>query len=89
MFPGGRGGEMETNDEQRVRIYERFVRYEIRILLKPHAWGTYKFIPATSFFLCDFHDMVEELPGITKFTKSVAELHLKSIPFGNGNVDSK
>ena len=46
---------------------------------KPHAWGSYKSIPDTHFFLCDFHDMVEELPDITRFTKMVAELHLRSV----------
>jgi protein-ribulosamine 3-kinase len=48
-------------------------------LPKPHAWGSYKSIPDTHFFLCDFHDMVEELPDITRFTKLVAELHLRSV----------
>ena len=51
---------------------------------RPHDWGSYKSIPDTHFFLCDFHDMVEELPEITNFTKSVAELHRKSLPAGNG-----
>jgi protein-ribulosamine 3-kinase len=53
-------------------------------LPKPHAWGSYRDQPDTHFFLCDFHDMVEELPEITKFTKSVAELHLRSIPSSPG-----
>lgn len=48
-------------------------------LPKPHAWGSYKSITDTHFFLCDFHDMVEELPEISQFTKSVAELHLRSV----------
>lgn len=41
--------------------------------------GSYKSITDTHFFLCDFHAMVEELPEISQFTKSVAELHLRSV----------
>ncbi|KAF2649449.1 hypothetical protein K491DRAFT_721643 [Lophiostoma macrostomum CBS 122681] len=45
---------------------------------KPHAWGTYHGLPQFHFFLCDFHDMTDELPEIESFTSTVARLHKAS-----------
>jgi len=47
---------------------------------KPIAWGTYASDPSTHFFLCAFHEMGDDLPEISKFCASLAELHQKSIP---------
>jgi fructosamine-3-kinase len=41
----------------------------------PIAWGTYATIPEVHFFLCDFHDMTDELPDLTSFPAKMAELH--------------
>ncbi|PGH12526.1 hypothetical protein AJ80_06687 [Polytolypa hystricis UAMH7299] len=46
---------------------------------KPHAWGTYKKFDYMHFFLCDFHDMIEELPDTVSFTTRVAGLHKASL----------
>ncbi|RKK89758.1 hypothetical protein BFJ68_g16633 [Fusarium oxysporum] len=51
---------------------------------KPHAWGTYQSLPNLHFFLCDFHDMTEELPEIETFTSNVARLHKASLPLSPG-----
>ncbi|KAF8428592.1 Fructosamine kinase-domain-containing protein [Tirmania nivea] len=52
---------------------------------KPHAWGSYQSLPDTHFFLCDFHDMIEELPpDIDNFTKRLADLHRSSISASPG-----
>lgn len=45
---------------------------------KPIAYGTYESIPDTHFFLCDFQDMVEEMPDPHKFTARLATLHQNS-----------
>lgn len=42
---------------------------------RPIAWGTYTTIPDTHFFLCDFHDMTDELPDLHTFPAMLAELH--------------
>ncbi|GAB1315398.1 hypothetical protein MFIFM68171_05608 [Madurella fahalii] len=46
---------------------------------KPCAWGSYKDIPDMHFFMCEFRDMVEELPEIEAFTSSVARLHKSAV----------
>ncbi|KAK3936149.1 Fructosamine kinase-domain-containing protein [Diplogelasinospora grovesii] len=46
---------------------------------KPYAWGSYKDIPDTHFFMCAFRDMVEELPEIEAFTSSLARLHKSAV----------
>ncbi|KAK8867654.1 Fructosamine kinase-domain-containing protein [Apiospora arundinis] len=51
---------------------------------KPVAWGTYQDMPQFHFFLCDFHDMTEELPPVEEFTASIARLHKASIPLSPG-----
>lgn len=63
---------------------------------KPIAWGTYKSNPDIHFFLCDFHDMDNELPDVNKFAENLAKLHQESVSpnqkFGfhvttyNGNI---
>lgn len=45
---------------------------------KPIAWGTYKTIPDTHFFLCDFREMIDEMPDPHKFTARLAALHQDS-----------
>jgi protein-ribulosamine 3-kinase len=47
---------------------------------RPIAWGTYLTDPNNHFYLCDFHDMTDELPDVAKFCAKVARLHLNSIP---------
>jgi protein-ribulosamine 3-kinase len=42
---------------------------------KPIAWGTYKTIPDTHFFLCEFREMMEDMPDPHKFTARLADLH--------------
>jgi protein-ribulosamine 3-kinase len=42
---------------------------------RPIAWGTYASIPDVHFFLCDFHDMTDELPDLQSFPMKMAELH--------------
>ena len=45
---------------------------------KPIAWGTYKTIPNTHFFLCEFREMMDDMPDPHKFTKQLAALHQNS-----------
>lgn len=47
---------------------------------RPVAWGTYKSNPSTHFYLCDFVDMIEDLPDVQKFCALLAKLHRESIP---------
>jgi protein-ribulosamine 3-kinase len=63
---------------------------------KPIAWGTFKSNPDLHFFVCDFHDMDDELPEIKQFSSNLAKLHRNSVSptgkFGfhvttyNGNI---
>jgi protein-ribulosamine 3-kinase len=46
---------------------------------RPIAWGSYATIPDVHFFLCDFHDMTDELPDLQTFPAKLAELHRKSV----------
>lgn len=45
---------------------------------KPIARGTYKSIPDMHFFLCEYREMVNDMPDPHKFTARLAELHQKS-----------
>lgn len=47
---------------------------------KPIAWGKYLADPETYFYICEFHEMTDELPDVTKFCAKLARLHLNSIP---------
>ncbi|KXH26487.1 hypothetical protein CSAL01_05410 [Colletotrichum salicis] len=45
---------------------------------KPIGWGTYVSDPDTHFYLCEFVEMYEDLPGARDWATSVADLHLNS-----------
>jgi len=45
---------------------------------RPIAHGTYASNPSIHFFLCDFIDMIDELPDIRTFTYKIAQLHSTS-----------
>jgi protein-ribulosamine 3-kinase len=36
---------------------------------EPIAWGSYKTVPDTHFFLCQYREMLEEMPDPHKFTE--------------------
>ncbi len=46
---------------------------------KPLAWGTYKKDPDSHFYMCDFYDMTDDLPDISRFCAVVAQIHLDSM----------
>jgi len=46
---------------------------------KPIAWGEYANEADTYFFLCDFHDMTDEVPDVSDFPEMVAKLHKKGV----------
>lgn len=45
---------------------------------KPIAWGTYDTIKDTHFYLCDFREMIYEMPDPHKFGARLAALHQSS-----------
>lgn len=45
---------------------------------KPIAWGTYETIMDTHFFLCQYREMIDEMPDPYKFTALLADLHENS-----------
>ncbi|OIW22409.1 hypothetical protein CONLIGDRAFT_665025, partial [Coniochaeta ligniaria NRRL 30616] len=46
---------------------------------RPVGWGTYKSDPNSHFYLCDFVDMIDELPDIRRFCQMLAKLHHDSM----------
>ena len=45
---------------------------------KPIAWGSYETIPDTHFYLCEFREMLDDMPDPHKFTARLASLHQNS-----------
>lgn len=46
---------------------------------KPLSWGTYKSEPDIHYYICDFVDMLDELPNAHKWGETISKLHLKSM----------
>ena len=44
----------------------------------PIAWGTYETDSDTHFYLCEFREMIDEMPDPNKFTVRLAALHQSS-----------
>lgn len=45
---------------------------------KPVAWGSYKSVPNTYFFLCEYREMIEDMPDPSAFASRLARLHQTS-----------
>lgn len=59
---------------------EIFHKYIPKHVPRPLAWGHYKSDPSTWFYLCEFHDMVEdEVPEADGFVNIIAQVHKKSM----------
>ncbi|KAG8529169.1 uncharacterized protein KY384_005804 [Bacidia gigantensis] len=56
-------------------------RYLPNYVPKPHAWGSYSSpqAPNTWYYLCDFHDLVDEVPALDQFVSVIASLHNDSL----------
>ncbi|KAK7214911.1 hypothetical protein V2G26_002914 [Clonostachys chloroleuca] len=46
---------------------------------RPIACGTYRTIPETHFFLCEFREMTDDMPDPHKFAALLSTLHQKSV----------
>ncbi|RYP92351.1 hypothetical protein DL770_001553 [Monosporascus sp. CRB-9-2] len=46
---------------------------------RPIAYGTYKSQPDTHFYLCEFIDMLDDVPSARGWATAVAELHIRSM----------
>ena len=46
---------------------------------EPVAWGSYKSQPDTHFYICMFHDMLDDLPDIRSLGALVAKIHTESM----------
>ncbi|KAI0127175.1 Fructosamine/Ketosamine-3-kinase [Xylariales sp. AK1849] len=63
---------------------------------RPLAWGTFSYKSDLPFFLCHFLEVDGKLPGISKFSEGLAQLHRGSrapegkfgfhVPMYNGNI---
>lgn len=45
----------------------------------PYAWGTYAADSNIHFFLCEFVEMIDELPDVQALSASLAELHKRGL----------
>src|SRR3954454_15230361 len=64
--------------------------YEVipEIVAKPVGWGTYESVLDTHFFVCEFHEMSENVPDVSDFPALVAELHKRGVsPDGKFGLD--
>ena len=46
---------------------------------KPLAWGTYKSQPDVHFYICDFVDMLDNIPDPRSWGETIARLHQNSM----------
>lgn len=68
----------------RNMVRSEFESAQAMQILQPHfvprpvAWGTYESNPDTHFFLCEYREMVNEMPDPHKFGSLLAALHQDS-----------
>lgn len=49
------------------------------IVPKPLGWGTYENQHDVHFFLCNFHEMTDDIPDVTNFPSMLAQLHKNGV----------
>ncbi|KAI8304310.1 hypothetical protein K4K59_012833 [Colletotrichum sp. SAR11_240] len=49
------------------------------IVAKPLGWGSYDDMEDTHFFVCEFHEMSEDIPDVSDFPALVAEMHRRGV----------
>ena len=54
-------------------------RFAPDFIPRPVGWGTYKKDATTHFYICEFVDMIEELPDMHKFCAKLAQMHQDSV----------
>jgi protein-ribulosamine 3-kinase len=59
-------------------------KYVPEFVPRPVGWGQYKSDPNVYFYMCEYVNMINELPEVSSFCKILAELHKKSMPDSNG-----
>lgn len=75
VLSGETGKKMVESEYESMRaIYDVLPNFAP----KPIAHGAYETIPDTHFFLCEFREILDDMPDPHKFTMSLAELHQKS-----------
>ena len=74
--PGDRGREMMHGTFESEKMMYEFMPKHVPA---PIAWGTYKSLPNTHFYISVFRDMVDDLPDVKIFGAITAKLHLDSM----------
>jgi len=49
------------------------------IIARPVGWGSYESFPDTYFFVCEYHEMSEDIPDLSDFPALIAEMHKRGI----------
>ncbi|CAE7215502.1 Fructosamin-kin multi-domain protein [Pyrenophora teres f. teres] len=74
--PGHTGKRMMEGTYESELVYHSYCPSHVP---RPIAWGEYEDEPDTWFYLCEFHDMVEEVPHPRTFVSIVAGVHKASM----------
>lgn len=75
VIPGETGRNMVSSEFESVKAMHTL---QPHFIPRPFAWGTYERNPDTHFFLCEYRDMVNEMPDPHKFGTLLAALHQDS-----------
>ncbi|KAH0536564.1 hypothetical protein FGG08_006572 [Glutinoglossum americanum] len=76
---GGSGERGRMMMEGTFESETAFYSFAPKNVPKPVGWGTYKSDTNSHFYICDFQDMIEDLPDIRKFPALMARIHLDSM----------
>ncbi|KAB5518255.1 hypothetical protein GE09DRAFT_1179087 [Coniochaeta sp. 2T2.1] len=74
--PGSRGREMMKGTIESEKAVHALIPDNVPT---PLAWGTYRSKPDMHFYMCDFVEMSDDLPGAGKFGAVLASPHKRSM----------
>ncbi|KLU90347.1 hypothetical protein MAPG_09310 [Magnaporthiopsis poae ATCC 64411] len=75
VIPGEVGWRMVSGEFESMTAVYRVVP---EFVPKPLVWSTYGAVPDAHFFLCEFRDMLDDMPDPHKFGSLLAKLHRDS-----------
>lgn len=84
VHQGKTGREMAESEYKATKMLFNIMP---EMVAEPMAWGAYKDLPDTWFYLCRYYKLSGGLPDLFEFPKLLAEMHRRGSRTGNFGLD--
>ncbi|XMA09023.1 hypothetical protein WAI453_001814 [Rhynchosporium graminicola] len=76
VHQGASGKTMVPSEFQSMGVLYNVIP---EMVARPVGWGSYESVPDTHFFVCEFHELSEDVPDVADFPALEAEMHKRGV----------